>query len=382
MNNKRICHFTTVHKRTDVRIFYKQCMSLVKAGFDVHLVVSDGKGDDIKNGIKIHDIGKMKNRLTRMLFGPVKMFFLLRNLNCRVYQFHDPELLPMAFYLKKVTQTKVIYDSHECYSDYFMHKDYLPKMIRPFCSKAIKVLEKFVGKYLDWVIVTTTYHAESLKGINKHIDIVYNYPLLSEWNEDNSADNRDNSAICYIGNIIEERGMTQLIKAIEPLDCVLHLAGGYEPQAFRDELMKLAGWKKVIEYGYVDRKKATDIVSNSLVGVILFQPKPIHYTSLSTKAFEYMAGGTACIVPDFPIWQDIVAKNNCGICVDPTDVEQISKQLRYLMDNPNQAKQMGKNGKQMIQKQYNWELQETILLDIYQQLTNDNTSDMFEFSVV
>ena len=33
----KICHISTVHKPFDTRIFYKECRSLVKEGYDVHL---------------------------------------------------------------------------------------------------------------------------------------------------------------------------------------------------------------------------------------------------------------------------------------------------------------------------------------------------------
>jgi len=374
MKNDRIkvCHFTTVHKRTDVRVFYKQCVSLSEAGYDVHLVVADGKGDACVNKVKIHDVGKMPNRLFRMVVSPIKMLNLLIALKCSIYQFHDPELLPMSLLLKLLIKAKVIYDSHECYADYFLHKDYLPKVIRPFCSKAIRAIEQFVGKRLDWVIVTTEYHEASLKGINKHLDIIYNYPLLSEWDNVVPSDNSIKKGVCYIGNITEERGITQLIRAIEKVDCVLHLAGDYEPREYRQELTRLPGWEKVIEYGYVNRQQAAEIISKSLLGVVLFLPKPIHYTSLSTKVFEYMAGGIACLVSDFPIWQNIVSKYNCGICVNPLDTEQIAKQISYLLQNPDVANAMGEQGKKKILDEFNWETQEPKLFNIYRTLLVNN----------
>lgn len=369
MNNIRICHFTTVHPRTDVRVFHKQCVSLANAGFEVYYVVADGKGDDIVKGVKIHDIGKMPNRLTRIILSPILMLSVLFKLKCKIYQFHDPELLPVAFLLKIFTKARVIYDSHECYADFFLQKDYIPKYIRPLCSLAVKTLENFVGKRLDWIIVTTNHHANSLKGINRHIDIIHNYPLLSEGALYSQKDNIEKSRnLCYIGSITEERGLTQLIKAIESIDCKLLLAGSYEPPNYREELTKLPGWSKITEYGYVNREQAAEITEHSVFGVVLFLPQPIHYTSLSTKVFEYMAGGIACLVPDFPIWKEVVLKYDCGICVNPMDIKEIAEQIKYLLDNPVVAHRMGKNGKKIIQEKYNWESQKPILLNIYKNL--------------
>ena len=42
-----ICHITTVHTRYDIRIFWKECLALSKAGNDVRLIVCDKQKDEI-----------------------------------------------------------------------------------------------------------------------------------------------------------------------------------------------------------------------------------------------------------------------------------------------------------------------------------------------
>lgn len=370
MKKIKICHFSSVHRRTDVRIFYKQCLSLVNNGFDVHFVVADGKGSEERNSVRIHDIGRIQNRFCRILISPLIMFHALLKLKCNIYQFHDPELLFTGLLIKLFTKSKVIYDAHECYADYMLQKDYLPRFLRPLFSRIVLLVERVVGKQLDYVIVTTANHAERLKSINTHIEIIHNYPLLSEWESYANFDYYDKGRdLCYIGNIIKERGITQLIDAIEKIDCKLHLAGSYEPLTYRDELIKQPGWSKVIDYGYVDRVKVAQVLSISIIGVVLFLPEPIHYTSISTKVFEYMAAGIPCLVPDFPIWKEIVERNNCGICVDTTNVSLIEERIRYLLDNKTKAIEMGINGRRLVKERYNWSNQEQLLINVYQTLS-------------
>lgn len=44
-----ICHLTSVHSRYDTRIFLKECRSLARTGYQVSLVVADGKGGSAIN---------------------------------------------------------------------------------------------------------------------------------------------------------------------------------------------------------------------------------------------------------------------------------------------------------------------------------------------
>ena len=61
----KITHLTSAHPRYDTRIFIKMCSSLAKIkNYKVSLVVADGKGDEIKNGVEINNspiLGKLSN---------------------------------------------------------------------------------------------------------------------------------------------------------------------------------------------------------------------------------------------------------------------------------------------------------------------------------
>ncbi|MEJ7806104.1 MAG: glycosyltransferase family 1 protein, partial [Telluria sp.] len=62
----RIAHLTSAHPRNDTRIFIKQCRTLAASGYDVMLVVADGKGPELRDGVRIVDAGYLDGRLNRM----------------------------------------------------------------------------------------------------------------------------------------------------------------------------------------------------------------------------------------------------------------------------------------------------------------------------
>ena len=58
MFKRNIAHLTSVHPAFDNRVFFKECRSLVQAGYNLALVAPH-KHDEIVEGIRIHAIPKI-----------------------------------------------------------------------------------------------------------------------------------------------------------------------------------------------------------------------------------------------------------------------------------------------------------------------------------
>lgn len=362
---KCICHLSSVHIRSDVRVFYKQCVSLVEAGYKVHLVVADGGRHERKSGVIIHDIGDFSSRKKRFLLAPWKILQRASYIPADAYQIHDPELIPMAILLKYISRKPVIYDIHESYPESFLYKEYLSPLVGKLLSFAISKIERWAVKVFDASIAATEHIAEQFSSV----PVVHNYPILAEWKSISSDHSRYHSRnICYIGNITKERGIGQIVKAIEHVDCKFHLAGNYEPREFRDELAALPGYSKVIEHGYVNREQAAEIFSECALGVVLFDRSPNHLYSLSTKMFEYMAAGLPILVSDLPTNRKLLDKAVLGLYIDPTDVSLIQDALTCLLSEPEKLAQMGAEGKRLVTQELSWESEKEIYLKLYEEL--------------
>ena len=75
------------------------------------------------------------------------------------------------------------------------------------------------------------------------------------------------------------------------------------------------------------------------------------------------------------ILSKIINDNKCGIILKETNKEEIRKSLDYLLKNPNIAKEMGKNGRQKILKDWNWEREASKLLNLYDNLNYEKNSN-------
>ena len=84
----KVCHLTSVHPANDNRIFYKECCSLVNAGFDVTLIAPAAE-DSIKNGVNIVAVKPGTSRIKRMLSTTKEVYQKALEVNATVYHFHD-----------------------------------------------------------------------------------------------------------------------------------------------------------------------------------------------------------------------------------------------------------------------------------------------------
>ena len=364
------CHLTSVHTRYDVRIFLKECTSIANAGYNVSLVVADGKGDEIVEGIRIYDVGKPESRIQRMLFSTKKIFKKALSLNTSIYHFHDPELIPTGLKLKK-KGFKVIFDAHEDLPKQLLSKPYLTKTLRKSLSKLIEQFEKKTCNRFDAIVTATPFIREKFLKINSDTIDINNFPLLNELiKETTNSANKKN--ICYIGGITKIRGIKELVTAIGLMESEtqLVLCGDFGEIELKKEVENLSGWSKVQYLEFVDRSKIREVLSHSIAGIVTFLPEPNHIESQPNKMFEYMSAGLPIICSNFPLWKQIVEENKCGICVDPLNPQEISAAIDFLANNPETAQKMGRNGRTAVEQYYNWELEEKKLLELYSKICN------------
>jgi len=365
----KIVHLTSVHPRYDTRIFIKMCNSLAKIDeYDVILVVADGKGDEITRGVKIYDVGeKASSRILRMTNTVKKVYKKAEELNGDIYHLHDPELIPIGLKLKKLGK-KVIFDAHEDLSEQILTKPYLNKPTRLILAKIIKIYEKYACKNFDYIVVATPYIRDKFLKINKNCCDINNYPLLNELYSVILWENKKDE-ICYVGGITKIRGIKEIIKAMGlTKDVMLNLAGTFSEKDIELEVKSYKGWEKVNELGFIDRKGVADIMARSKAGILTYYPLPNHIEARPNKLFEYMSAGISVIASNFQLWKEIVEGNNCGICVDPLNPEEIANAIKYIFENPEEAKKMGQNGRKAVELKYNWENEAKKLIEVYNKI--------------
>jgi len=365
----KITHLTSAHPRYDTRIFIKMCCSLAKKeNYEVHLVVADGLGDELKSGVKILDVGAKKGgRISRMTTTVKKVFQKAKALKSQIYHLHDPELLPVGIKLKKLGY-KVIFDAHEDLPKQILAKHYLNGVTKNILSKSVAVYESYTLKKFDFIISATPYIRDKFLKINKHCIDINNFPILDELSNDTPWSEKKDE-VCYIGGIAKIRGIKEVVKAMELTnDLSLNLAGKFSEKEVEEEVKTYKGWTKVKELGFLDRSEIAQVLKNSKAGLVTLHPIINYLDALPVKMFEYMAAKLPVISSDIQLWKEIIEEAQCGICVDPHDEKAIANAMNYILKHPKEAQKMGENGRKAVLQKYNWELEEKKLYEVYEHL--------------
>lgn len=353
---------TSVHRHDDVRIYHKEAKALREQGYEVTVLCHDFEGVD-ESGIRFIQVKVPKGRFLRMLVSPFRYARAAKKTGAAYCHFHDPELILAGRKLMK--KMKVIYDIHEDVPRQILTKPYLKPKIAKYASEFMEKYERKAAEKFYAIVAAEPVIYDRFASLNRRTVMVCNYPKLSEFTEVHRETSNPRKSICYLGAITELRGIQEMLDAIAGTDVTLILAGDFENEALRSRCEAHRGWKNVEYLGYVGREGVRQVLSEASVGLVTLHPIPKYLTALPVKMFEYMVAEVPVVASNFPYWNDIVEDANCGFCVNPMDPDEIRASVEYILDHPDAARDMGRNGRAKVLEKYNWEREKEKLFRLY-----------------
>lgn len=371
---KNVCIFAPVHIHTDVRVYQKEAKALASAGYDVTLIA---RKETVEEADRIRVIGvpRYKNRIQRFLFQPLMLREILQT-KAPIVHLHNPDTLLLGFLLKLMGK-KVIYDTHEDFTQRILMREWIPKLLRSGVAQAVSCLEALAGRIFDASIAT---QEDVAKRLGEKSIVIENAPiskgaLIDKAYEHSRSLHKTNVfRVIYVGTIGRSRGLSQMVDAMEHVNQIvparLWLIGPVHDQADFEKVKHRDGWKHVDYLGFLPQEMAFAHIIRSDAGLITIMDVGDHAKTSPNKIFEYQRFGIPFIASDFPEWRRKVGHVGSGVFVNQNNPYEIAQVLTYFCDNPHVAKAMGQKGMDYTMNEYNWERESAKLLGLYQALTS------------
>lgn len=372
MDMKKVMMFSSVHPYDDSRIFHKEAVSLVKAGYQVELhAVADFEHKE-EQGVQIFGI-KRRSRWKRIMNG-YELYQRALKSDADLFHFHDPELLPWGYLIHRKTGKPVIYDAHEDLPKQIHTKPWIPVPLRGIVSKIVKIVEKGFAKRLTAVVtVVESIEEQFRKGGAKRVQLIKNYPLFVPGVE--RVDDGVNR-ILYVGGISYLRGYQEMIRMMdylpEHLNAELHLIGPLQFIKEEDRDEEKFRQKKIYLHGRISFREVQQWYAKGKIGLVCLHPVENYLHALPIKLFEYMSMGLPQIVTDIPMWKEIVESNHTGLTVDALNPKAIAEKVTRILEDEELYQKLSENSRKAFEETYNWQREEKRLIQLYEELLHEH----------
>lgn len=364
--------------RANLRL-YNLGLSLVKKGYDVHMVVPSLHPNKRKNliyyGIHIHQYPGFAAFLyskARLIVRSIHLFLSIlyalkinKRIKASVMHGWNPLAGLAATISGKLVKRLIFIDFTDFYSD-------IAKTDSPLMVPFFRFIEYFILSSANSVIVVSNVMKETVAityGIPKEkIHIIPDGTDASMFNPNVTGERIRNlyklngsRVLIYHGDIKPPDGVDILLHAFKkvltniPTAKLLILGGGGTYFEGLKKLVKNLGLNPfVIFTGWVPHQVVPEFIAAADVGVLPLRATLNHECYVSFKLFEYWGVGKPVVVSKVRAISEIVKENVNGVIVQPEDEADLAKGLIFLLSQHETAKILGMNGRKLVETRYNW----------------------------
>lgn len=175
----------------------------------------------------------------------------------------------------------------------------------------------------------------------------------------------EHGLILYFGRLSAEKGISDLLRAVQRLPHLRFVVAGDGPE--RDRLQNLAGeleLRNVQFVGHVDKAERDRLIAESRFTVM-----PSHaYETFGKTILESYALGRAVIASDTGSRRELVRAGETGLLYQCGDVKQLARSIQMLASQPELAERIGRAGRELVLRKYTAEEHYQKLVQLYEDL--------------
>ena len=185
--------------------------------------------------------------------------------------------------------------------------------------------------------------------------------------------------LIYFGALQTWQGVDVLLKAFAGLKdfddlhlLICHAGSRKMAKPYKKLAKKLEIDQKVIWQEQLDQPTLWASIQHALVSVAPLKEgnRNIIQGCNPLKILESMACGTPVIASELPVCQELFQDNIQGKLVPPDRPAMLSRAIRFLIDYPDLAIELGKNGEKLIVQSFTWENKKEVLKALYSRLNS------------
>jgi glycosyltransferase involved in cell wall biosynthesis len=353
------------HPPFDTRIFVKEARTLVAAGYTVSIILPH-KSSESRDGVSILAVAPSKNGFHKLFISPWNILLsAMRQPSHAIFHIHDSDILMVGVILRLFSR-KVIYDAHEDTPLQISYQHWIPAILKKPYAWFYFLLEKLCGQMFNAIIVAEPVIAKYFPPDKAFL--IRNFPIVTSFRNYQPAPYHQRARrLVYVGTLSKVRGLMEMLDGAKlartKIDFEFTLGGKFAPYQLESEVLS----KYTVDYrSWLSYEELVTLLFTSQIGIIIPNPIDRYKTNYPVKLFEFMAAGLPVIASREGESAAFVTESNCGILVDPLNVEEIASAIEWLLTHPEEAEAMGRRGQQLIFSKYNWEEEANTLLRVYE----------------
>jgi glycosyltransferase involved in cell wall biosynthesis len=299
----------------------------------------------------------------------IRLFLYLLFVRADIFLANDLDTLPSVFAAGKIRRKKIVYDSHEYFTE-------VPELVnRPLTKRIWEIIEAVLFPRLESVYTVNSSISEIYtKKYQVPVRVVRNVPVVvmpGPVYGSMPEGFTDRPVILYQGAVNMGRGLEEMIRAMTLMpDFHLLIVGDGDIRTDLEELAnKLKLQERVYFAGKVPFGQLPWYTGQASLGMSLEQDIGLNYRfALPNKLFDYMLAGLPVIASGLPEIRQVVERVGFGVIVDRFDPEYLSQTVKSMLYNPELMQMWRKNALDSAPL-YTWEEEQKELLSFFPRIS-------------